>query len=145
MHNDHDNDNETRVSVYEYAAKVVALALHLEIIAEPDENGEVSEEDAQTLQDIEDTRAGDTYTIGRYEYLILTDAEADEAARARVETIFFECYAHEISKDLLPYFDLDRWIDDVLRYDGRGPQLASYDGHEREQHFDGQYFFIYKN
>jgi len=145
MHNDHDHDNETRVSVYEYAAKVVALALHLEIIEEPDENGEVSEEDAQTLQDIEDTRDGDTYTIGKHEYLVLTDREADEAARERVEEIYYECYEYTIPENLREYVDVERWTSDVLQYDGRGPQLASYDGHEREQPYYGQYYFIYKN
>lgn len=146
MHNnEHDHETPARVSVFDYDPKAVALGLHLEMITEPDGNGEISEEDAQTLKSLEDTLDGDTCKVGKYEYTIFTDAEADEAARECVEQIFYDLFERDIPESMRRYFDMERWIDDVLKYDGRGPQLASYDGEEQEQFFEGEYYYIYKN
>jgi hypothetical protein len=48
---------------------------------------------------------------------------------------------HDVPSNLRYYFDEDRYIDDVLRYDGRGHLLSSYDGSEEEVRLSGNDFF----
>jgi len=72
------------------------------------------------------------------EYLVLTEDEADEKAREGVESYIDDCL--EIPKHIENYFDRERYIDDILSYDGRASQLASYDGEEHE--YDE--YYIYK-
>ena len=102
--------------------RINALALHLEI--PPDE--------------IKD-EANNRYAVGREEYLVLTDSEADVAHDEALESYIDDCVLSEIPEYLQMYFDRDAWKRDA-RHDGRGHALSPYDGRENES---GE-FFIYR-
>lgn len=130
--------------------KIEALAKHLGI-----EVDEITEEND-----------GVTFSEGRREYLVLTDEEADEKAREYIlESVwafkpeFLAAHAREgidcetieaiqanercedNNKPLTALIaDLDHFVDDAIRSDGRGHFMSSYDGEENEQ---GE-FFIYR-
>ena len=40
--------------------------------------------------------------------------------------------------------DMDYFVEDAIRSDGRGYFIASYDSEENEQGIDGVYYFIYR-
>lgn len=80
------------------------------------------------------------YSIGRREYAVGTDAEADEAWDQALDSYLDECVLPELPETAKRYFDCDAWKRDA-RYDGRGHSLASYDGEELE--LDG-YFYAFR-
>jgi hypothetical protein len=72
------------------------------------------------------------YSIGRAEYAVGTDAEADEAWSQALDSYLDDTgLLDSIPENLRPYFDRDEWKSDA-RHDGRGHALASYDGDELE-------------
>jgi tetratricopeptide (TPR) repeat protein len=72
------------------------------------------------------------YSIGRAEYAVGTDAEADEAWDQALDSYLDECgVLDNIPENLRQYFNRDAWKRDA-RFDGRGHALASYDGDELE-------------
>lgn len=79
-------------------------------------------------------------------WLVLTEEEAEEAARESVRSYIDD--ALDIPENIRPYFDEGRFIDDVLRADGRGPVLNSWDGTEYDTHGvdneNRKTFFIYR-
>lgn len=96
-------------------------------------------------EDLTSDRRDETcLSYGREEYLVLTEQEADDKAREYLASYVDDCILTEIPENLRSYFDDERWIADVLRYDGRGPQLASYDGEENEHFFLGDWYYIYR-
>lgn len=113
----------------EYAPAVLALAAHLKV--EPDAI-EVSSYDEACM------------TCDGAEYRVLTDSDADSAADEYLESYIDDCVLSELPEQYRGYFDSDKFKRDVLLGDGRGPQLASYDGAENEQQIDGEWFFIYR-
>lgn len=40
--------------------------------------------------------------------------------------------------------DIDYFIEEAIRWDGRGHFINSYDGEEIEQEFEGEYYYIYR-
>lgn len=133
--------------------RIIALAKHLG--CDPEE--------------ISEARYGDNrFEHGRAEYLVLTDSEADDAARERIEeslwafnTSFIRAHApslssasaekaiakvqetlcegaNEVVRALIP--DFEHFVSDAIAADGRGHFLAGYDGEESEE---GS-FYIYR-
>ena len=87
----------------------------------------------------------DVFSVGREEYCVGTDDEADVAWLASLESYIEECIEPELNFDKLGSlgdyvkFDREMWLRDA-KMDGRGHSLSSYDGEENEQ--DG--FYIYR-
>lgn len=77
------------------------------------------------------------------EYLVCTDAEADQLQDEELENYIDECILHELPQAYRNYFDRDAWKSDA-RYDGRGHCLSHYDGHEHEENVNGTYYYIYR-
>lgn len=71
------------------------------------------------------------YSIGRREYAVGTDAEADEAWDQALDSYLDECVLPELPETAKRYFDCDAWKADA-RHDGRGHALGSYNGDELE-------------
>ena len=86
---------------------------------------------------------GDRVTVGRREYLVLTDSEADAAWDSELERYIEDCILPEIPEMYRGYFDEDKWKADA-RVDGRGHSLAGYDGEECEARINGTDYFIYR-
>lgn len=78
------------------------------------------------------------------EYLVLTDDEADAAFHSYMESYIDDCVLDRMPEDLRSYFDSERFIRDVRLSDGRGPNLAHYDGAEEEEKVDDVWYFIYR-
>jgi hypothetical protein len=84
-------------------------------------------------EEFEDTR--EEYPDNSGEYMVLTDEEADERARESTESYVEECVLPEVPESYRSYFNTDGFVDDVLRYDGRGSVLNRWDGSEDEISF----------
>lgn len=108
----------------------------------------------------------DTFEYGNREYLVLTDAEADEKAGeairesawafnysflcghskaiAEIPQKDYEAMAGKLCESfnkavLAMIDDVDHFIQDAIGADGRGHFLSSYDGNEEDQ--DGYYIY----
>jgi hypothetical protein len=105
------------------------------------------------------------------EYLVLTDSEADEAAKQYIldsvwafnasflaahlkdgidqeviESIQKNNRCEDNNKAILSLIeDVDHFVDDAIKSDGRGHFLSSYDGEEHEIKIGKTWFFIYRN
>lgn len=85
------------------------------------------------------------------DYLILTDAEADDKWDEELDNYIEECITPEIDKiaegqgNLSYYikFDEEMWKRDA-KMDGRGHSLSRYDGHENEEVVNGTTYYIYR-
>jgi hypothetical protein len=122
----------TATEVTEYPAAQMALASYLE--CEPDE---LTEESYQLYDALA------IYSHGNAEYAVGTDAEADEAWEASLESYLEECVYPELPETMKNYFDDEAWKRDA-RFDGRGHSLSSYDGNENEAEADGETFYIFR-
>jgi transcriptional regulator with XRE-family HTH domain len=105
------------------------------------------------------------FSHGREEYLVLDDDEADERAEEDIKNTIWAFNAdfiaahskgdisaknirkmqEEMSEDAGPIIeaiikDMDHFIDDAIKSDGRGHFISSYDGEENEE---GK-FYIYR-
>lgn len=78
-----------------------------------------------------------------YDYLVLTDEEADEKWEESLDNYLEECIYPELEGNLKNYFDDEKWKKDA-RYDGRGHSLSGYDGNENEETVEGITFYIYR-
>ena len=126
------------------------------------------------VEDVEACKYGaHTFEAEGHEYVVLTDAEADDAARTaakdtlwafRVE--FLRSYITPLNKeragkafaamqsalceDAGPLVEamlgdqLDTFLDDAVRIDGRGHFLAGYDGREVEVRPASETFYLYR-
>jgi len=98
--------------------EVYALCMELDV--EPSE----IEEESHTCYGLK------VYSVGRAEYAVGTDEEADEAWDQALDSYLDDCgVLDSIPENLRRYFDRDAWKSDA-RHDGRGHALASYDGDE---------------
>lgn len=105
------------------------------------------------------------------DYLVLTDEEADEAAKEYIkESVWAFNAGFIINHSKLPYEaiemvegfqsakcedandtilalidDFDEFVSDAISADGRGHFLSTYDGEENEETVDGETYFIYRN
>lgn len=122
---------------------------------------------------IEESRYEDgRYEVGRQEYLVLTDEAADATADAKIREMLWAFNASFISahtrkglsmkaqdalqkaqaelcedaNDLVESMieDMDAFVQDAIRADGRGHFLAGYDSEEREESVGGTMYFIYR-
>jgi predicted nuclease of restriction endonuclease-like RecB superfamily len=124
-----------------------ALAKHLDKL--------VDIEEAQDLID-----SGD--------YYVLTDDEADEQCKELIlETVwafrpeFLSWHMNDIDVEIIKAIqekayedanepltrlieDVDHFVDDAVRADGRGHFIATYDGHENYETINGTTYYIYK-
>lgn len=69
------------------------------------------------------------YDIGRREYIVATDDEADELWDSSLENYIGECILPGLPENYRSYFDRDAWKKDA-KVDGRAHRLNSYDGNE---------------
>jgi len=82
---------------------------------------------------------------GCCEFLVFNDYDdVEEYAKNELYTIYEECYESDIPENLRYYVDVDAWVEDVLKYDGAGSVIASYDGDEREITINGKTYYIYR-
>ena len=139
--------------------RIEALAAHLGIELE----------EGETLEDYieESSYTANGFEAEGNEYLVLTDSEADDAAREYIENSLWAFNAEFLASNTgLPEEvftalqdlcedanetvltivskcgDLDRLTRDAIASDGRGHFLAQYDGHENEE---GDYFIYRTN
>lgn len=82
------------------------------------------------------------YSSQKYEVMEEEDAEA--LAREYVEDIARDCYFHEMPEHLHTYFDMDKYVDEVLRYDDLETVLASYDGIIHYVEVEGIDYVVYR-
>lgn len=129
-------------------------------------------EQGNDISDIADDEVmdGERIEIGREEYIVLTDDEADEKAKDYIlESVwafnkdFLNGHSEAIAdmdkevfskiqemcesanKTILRLIDdIDHFIEDAISCDGRGHFLSSYDGEENEIKIDDQWFYIYR-
>lgn len=83
----------------------------------------------------------DTFKIGRREYLVLTDEEAESMYDGMLNQYIDDCL--DIPENIRPYFDDDAWKRDA-RMDGRGMSLSGYDGDEVSIQTHIGTFYIYR-
>ena len=86
----------------------------------------------------------DEVKLGSQWFYVLDDDEADEKADEYLDSYIDDCVLSQIPKNLQIYFDSEKFKEDVLEHDGRGQQLASYDGYENEISVDGTTYYIYR-
>lgn len=110
--------------------KIIALAQHLEISP------------TEAVDGIEDN--GDCqYSYYQTSYLVCEDDEADKKATEYLTDepyLWRECVSAEKTE-----LGLEEWAEWVIRTDGRGHVLNSYDGHEHIETVEGTEYFIYRN
>lgn len=97
--------------------------------------------DEFTTADIRDT----TVTIGRREWLVLTDDEADKLQDQQLDSLIDEM---GLEDSIRRYFDEEAWKRDA-RIDGRGSHLASEDGEEHVEKVANEYdgeetYYLYR-
>lgn len=109
----------------EYSEQVLALAQFLGI--EPEDVTENSYD----------------YEADGAEYLVLTDSEADEKWDEYMDSYIDECVLDELPENYRQYFDSEKFKKDCS-YDGRGHSLASYDGCEEVETYEGTNYYIYR-
>ena len=81
--------------------------------------------------------------IDRYDYLVLTDYEADNKWDEYLENLLDDCILPDLPETARNYFDRESWIEDA-KYDGRGHSLSSYDGSEYDEEINGTTYYIYR-
>ena len=80
--------------------------------------------------------------IDNYDWLVLTDDEADRLASDYAES-YVEEALQEIPEHLQRYFDSELFLSDRLS-EGRGHLLAYWDSYEREQTVNGTTYYLYR-
>ena len=156
-------DHRTTAAEFDIdAARKLALAIHLQVAAD-DVDVDITQ---STHSDLE-------FEHGRQSYVVMTDAEADDAARESLrdslwafQSSFLRSYipalrnaaaarafdkmretlcedANELVSALLGARE-DECLADAISADGRGHTLAPYDGEESEQRVEGVTFYIYR-
>ena len=150
----------------EYDERVIALAQHLELdvnfdeedfAIQPDEKlteeeiAEIEKEKQEALDEaINDFRneldnivedRSNMFSYYNEDYYVLTDEEADDMEDRQLDSYIDECL--EIPDDIRPYFDDEAWKNDA-KMDGRGHTISSYDGCEYEETVEGTTYYIYR-
>ncbi len=85
----------------------------------------------------------DIYSYAGINYYVLTEEEAKEKAKERIEDCLNESLA-DVNPILRYYFDEERYIDDVISNDGIGSILNVYDGSELEAEVNDTIYYIYR-
>lgn len=113
----------------EDAEKILALAIQEEITV-----GE--------LDNI--TGNGTSFSFGGREWIVATDAEADQLQDEDFDNYIEDCVLPELQGNLKNYFDEEAWKRDARIY-GRGNSLSHYDGHEQEKTVNNTTYYLYRN
>ena len=101
--------------------------------------------DPDYIEDIDNLDIGeDEIEIGNKRYYCLTDDEADLKADEYLDEYIDDCVLSQLPDNLQNYLDSEKFKKDVLCYDGRGSQLASYDGCEYEFTVNDTTYYIYR-
>lgn len=136
--------------------KIEALTKHLKI----------------ELSEVSKKHCDDSFEIGREEYIVLNDSEADEKAKEYIldslwafVPSFLAAHISDVSEEMIKKIqencenanpvilklldDKEHFIQDALRSDGRGHFLNTYDGEEHEISWqddkgDRHSYFIYR-
>jgi hypothetical protein len=74
---------------------------------------------------------------------VLTDDEADRENEEAIQNYIEECILPEIPERYGSYFDSEAFKKDA-EMDGRGHNIAHYDGHEHEETVNGTTYYIYR-
>jgi len=85
----------------------------------------------------------DLYTYGNERYLILDESEAENAWEESIDSFIDACILSGIPDQYHNYFDREAFAKDCS-YDGRGSQLATYDGIEIEQTVNACDYYLYR-
>jgi len=112
--------------------KIIALGQHLELTP-LEANEDISQ----------DSHDDCLYSYSGQDYLVCTDAEADDKWDNDLENYIDECILPEIPAAYRNYFDNEAWKTDA-RQDGRGHSLSSYNEEEYEQKVNDTLYFIYR-
>jgi len=125
-----------------------------------------------STDDVSEGYRDGVFEHGRSDYLVLTDEEADDLVRERIEESLWAFNAEFIASHTKPRLagpavkalrevqeklcerandlvlalidDFDRFVQDAIGADGRGHFLAQHDGHENEIKVDGTFYYIYR-
>ena len=107
---------------------------------------------AELLEDVTEL-SKNYFQLDGAEYVVLTDEEADEAAKDFILEFFDECVGYPIIKSVgqkmwdnhvKKFWDAEKYCKWVIENDGRGNSLASYDGEENEAEYNGVTYYIYR-
>jgi len=79
-----------------------------------------------------ETSGGAIFASDAEEYSVMDEDSADEMFNDMLDQHIEDCILSEIPEHLHYYFDSHSFKRDVQINDGRGPTMASYDGHEHE-------------
>lgn len=128
-----------------YPDNIIALALHIGDISEssiddPTRLVDIESEEYTTIIDALDNAESEEDK----NYLSLDDEQADQRHEQYTKSYAEDIILSQIPDNLQIYFDMDRFIEDVIRDDDRGQALASYDWNENEQVYDWVTYFIYR-
>ncbi|MEK6880344.1 MAG: hypothetical protein AABY22_12080 [Nanoarchaeota archaeon] len=115
---------------YNEPKKVLALAKQLDLTL------------SETLNDIEE-ESDEIFKYGEKEFFVLTNDEADTKNEEYIDNYIDESILHELPQRYQIYFDNEAFKRDA-RIDGRGHNLAGYDGNEEEQYIESEWFYIYR-
>lgn len=86
----------------------------------------------------------ESFEVEGKEFLVLSDERADELAEEYVRNFVEDELLYHMPNNVKNYFDTEGYIEDVLRMDGRGMQLASYDHQEHEVRIARSDYFIFR-
>jgi hypothetical protein len=125
--------NTEAFDVFTNPAKAIALANHLGINIDEDGASELTESRYDS----------DIFEYGDQEYRVLTNDEADDANDESIESYIDDCILPELPEQYRRYFDNEAFKADA-RNDGRGHNLATYDGHENYKNVNGVTYYIYR-
>lgn len=126
----------------DYDKKIIALAQHLNINMDIDEEYNI-EELKEELNNIKEGYTDNIFEYYNEEYEVLTDNEADERWEEELQNYTDECIIPELSDFATRYFNKEAWKRDA-RFDGRGHSISRYDGCEHEEKVNDTWFYIYR-
>ena len=114
---------------------------------------------AELLEDVTEL-SENCFQLDGAEYVVLTDEEADEAAKDFILKFFDECVGYQFynspdkqekernkrlwEEHVKQFHDTEKYFQWVIDSDGRGNSLATYDGDENEAEYNGVTYYIYR-
>lgn len=90
-----------------------------------------------------DVISGKSFEIGRAQYLVVTDDEADRLYDDYLDNYIDENVLSEIPEHYHRYFDTKRYKEDA-KIDGRGHHLAHHDGDEQFATIGNETWYLYQ-
>ena len=126
--NNYRIDKVTGLDEVEYSNEVLALAQFLGC-------------DAENIRGF--LYDNNVFEYGNKEYLVCDDGEADRLNDLSIDSYIDDCVLPEIPEAYRNYFDDEKFKRDCA-YDGRGHNLATYDGCENEETVNGETYYIYR-